>query len=202
VPHSSRHPRPSTSSGCLPGYSPCSSISHHRRRLFAIAHSDSDRRVFGRVQGDSAERGCLFRTPSCHCSQAATTVCYRPMQPGSTLALPSRGLHMTLIIHTFQTVLQEAVLWRQLIHPFVVPFLGVSIVSERLCLLSPWLPFGNLRQYLQQHGPGEPREIIVGGLSDSVWTGTENLLPCRCKRLLPVFDISISKALSTAISAQ
>jgi serine/threonine protein kinase len=65
-------------------------------------------------------------------------------------------------------VLQEAVLWRQLIHPFVVPLLGVGMVSERLCLLSPWLSFGNLRQYLQQHGPCEPREIIASVLSDPV----------------------------------
>ncbi|KAF5351554.1 hypothetical protein D9758_007247 [Tetrapyrgos nigripes] len=50
--------------------------------------------------------------------------------------------------------LQEAILWRQLDHPNVVPFLGLYFLGDdnrRLCLLSPWMENGNVVQYLEAH---------------------------------------------------
>ncbi|KAK0222060.1 kinase-like domain-containing protein [Armillaria fumosa] len=48
---------------------------------------------------------------------------------------------------------QEALVWRQLHHPNVLPFLGVSktLFTPRYCLISPWMDNGNIMSYLQVH---------------------------------------------------
>ncbi|KAF9268581.1 kinase-like protein [Marasmius fiardii PR-910] len=46
----------------------------------------------------------------------------------------------------------EAILWRQLKHPNVVPFMGLYYLDQsrrRLCLVCPWMENGNLVQYLK-----------------------------------------------------
>ncbi|THU88759.1 kinase-like protein, partial [Dendrothele bispora CBS 962.96] len=48
--------------------------------------------------------------------------------------------------------LKEAILWRQLDHPNVLPFLGIYFLDttkQRVCLISPWMENGNLRRYLR-----------------------------------------------------
>ncbi|KAK7470070.1 hypothetical protein VKT23_001510 [Stygiomarasmius scandens] len=48
----------------------------------------------------------------------------------------------------------EALLWRQLNHPNVLPFLGVNVnlfTPARLSLVSPWMENGNIIQYLTNH---------------------------------------------------
>ncbi|THU85508.1 hypothetical protein K435DRAFT_612833, partial [Dendrothele bispora CBS 962.96] len=49
--------------------------------------------------------------------------------------------------------LKEAILWRQFNHPNVLPFLGLyflDLSKQRICLISPWMERGNLRQYLDK----------------------------------------------------
>uniref|UniRef100_A0A0W0FCY8 Uncharacterized protein n=1 Tax=Moniliophthora roreri TaxID=221103 RepID=A0A0W0FCY8_MONRR len=49
--------------------------------------------------------------------------------------------------------LQEAIVWRQLDHPNLLPFLGLYYLTssrQRLCLISPWMENGNLVQFLEQ----------------------------------------------------
>ncbi|SJL00670.1 uncharacterized protein ARMOST_03983 [Armillaria ostoyae] len=47
----------------------------------------------------------------------------------------------------------EALVWRQLRHPNVLPFLGVSedLFALSYCLISPWMVNGNIMSYLQAH---------------------------------------------------
>uniref|UniRef100_A0A0W0F905 Protein kinase domain-containing protein n=1 Tax=Moniliophthora roreri TaxID=221103 RepID=A0A0W0F905_MONRR len=55
--------------------------------------------------------------------------------------------------------MQEAIVWRQLKHPNVLPCLGLYYLDdshERLCLISPWMENGNLVEFLQAH----PQESI------------------------------------------
>ncbi|KAL0569149.1 Rho guanine nucleotide exchange factor [Marasmius crinis-equi] len=54
--------------------------------------------------------------------------------------------------------LREAILWRQMKHPNVLPFLGVYKLEHdrQLCLISPWMEHGNLVQYLKT----TPRENV------------------------------------------
>jgi serine/threonine protein kinase len=53
-----------------------------------------------------------------------------------------------------QTFSHEAVLWRQLSHPNVLPFYGVYHWDQnrsRVCLISPWMSNGNIVQYLEDY---------------------------------------------------
>ncbi|TDL21571.1 kinase-like protein [Rickenella mellea] len=53
-----------------------------------------------------------------------------------------------------KTFSHEAVIWRQLRHPNILPFYGVFRGDEnfeRLCLVSPWMDLGNAITYLTAH---------------------------------------------------
>ena len=66
-------------------------------------------------------------------------------------------------IYRFQAYTKEAVLWRQLSHPHVLPFYGAfhwSEVPPRLCLVSPWMENGNIVQYLERN-PQADRQSLV-----------------------------------------
>ncbi|KAJ7139275.1 kinase-like domain-containing protein [Mycena epipterygia] len=43
----------------------------------------------------------------------------------------------------------EAVLWRQLSHPNLLPFFGVYHLDTRLCLISPWMEHGHLLNFIK-----------------------------------------------------
>ncbi|KAJ8083240.1 hypothetical protein PM082_009112 [Marasmius tenuissimus] len=47
--------------------------------------------------------------------------------------------------------LREAILWRQLKHPNVLPFFGIYRLehTQQLCLISPWMEKGNLVEFLK-----------------------------------------------------
>ncbi|KAJ8083302.1 hypothetical protein PM082_009174 [Marasmius tenuissimus] len=47
--------------------------------------------------------------------------------------------------------LREAILWRQVKHPNLLPFLGIYQLeqTQQLCLISPWMERGNLIQFLK-----------------------------------------------------
>ncbi|KAK0464732.1 kinase-like domain-containing protein [Desarmillaria tabescens] len=47
----------------------------------------------------------------------------------------------------------EALVWRQLRHPNILPFLGVSkdLFAPSYCLISPWMVNGNIMFYLEAH---------------------------------------------------
>ncbi|KAF9063527.1 hypothetical protein BDP27DRAFT_1299590 [Rhodocollybia butyracea] len=51
----------------------------------------------------------------------------------------------------------EAIIWKQLEHPNLLPFLGLYFLDDtRICLISPWMDNGNLNQYLQ----AKPRDQV------------------------------------------
>ncbi|KAJ7875033.1 kinase-like domain-containing protein, partial [Mycena leptocephala] len=45
---------------------------------------------------------------------------------------------------------REALIWRQLSHPNLLPFFGLYHLQNRLCLVSPWMENGNLQAFLAQ----------------------------------------------------
>ncbi|KAK1231524.1 hypothetical protein PQX77_005356 [Marasmius sp. AFHP31] len=48
--------------------------------------------------------------------------------------------------------MREAIVWKQLRHPNLLPFIGMYYLDEarqQLCLVSPWMDRGNLAQYLK-----------------------------------------------------
>ncbi|KAK1236023.1 hypothetical protein PQX77_000737 [Marasmius sp. AFHP31] len=55
--------------------------------------------------------------------------------------------------------LREAIVWKQIKHPNVLPFLGIYYLDntrKRICLVSPWMDRGDLVQYLKD----TPRESV------------------------------------------
>ncbi|KAG6878877.1 hypothetical protein C0992_006967 [Termitomyces sp. T32_za158] len=49
------------------------------------------------------------------------------------------------------TISREAIIWRQLSHPNVLPFLGLSRIQEKLFLVSPWAENGHINTYLKSN---------------------------------------------------
>lgn len=51
-----------------------------------------------------------------------------------------------------QAFSREAVVWRQLGHPHILPFLGVDdhTFGPRLCMVSPWMTFGSIMQCISE----------------------------------------------------
>lgn len=49
----------------------------------------------------------------------------------------------------FQEFGREALIWRQLSHPNLLPFYGLYYLDSRLCLVSPWMENGHLLEFLR-----------------------------------------------------
>ncbi|KAJ7057695.1 kinase-like domain-containing protein [Mycena amicta] len=59
---------------------------------------------------------------------------------------------------------REALIWRQLSHPNLLPFLGAYYLEgsrSRLCLVSPWMEKGNIVRYLKNNPVGVNRLSLV-----------------------------------------
>ncbi|KAF5361832.1 hypothetical protein D9756_002261 [Leucocoprinus leucothites] len=59
--------------------------------------------------------------------------------------------------------IREAILWGQLQHPNILPFYGVYYYNQerqRACLVSPWMPNGNIVAYIEKN-PYLPRNQFI-----------------------------------------
>ncbi|KAJ7040984.1 kinase-like domain-containing protein [Mycena alexandri] len=56
---------------------------------------------------------------------------------------------------------REALIWRQLCHPNLLPFFGLYKMEDRLCLVSPWMDNGNIMQYLSNQSPNIVRRLSL-----------------------------------------
>ncbi|KAJ7442175.1 kinase-like domain-containing protein [Mycena galericulata] len=57
---------------------------------------------------------------------------------------------------------QEALVWRELHHPHILPFLGIDreSFSSSLCMISPWMRNGTVLHYLNNHGRGKVDKLL------------------------------------------
>nr|GAT51260.1 predicted protein [Mycena chlorophos] len=60
-----------------------------------------------------------------------------------------------------QTFGREALIWRQLSHPNVLPFFGLYYLDSRLCLVSPWMADGHVLDYLKTAPPNIDRTSLM-----------------------------------------
>ncbi|KAJ8076250.1 Rho guanine nucleotide exchange factor [Marasmius tenuissimus] len=70
--------------------------------------------------------------------------------------------------------MQEAIIWRQLDHPNLLPFMGIYYLEDdqkRLCLVSPWMERGNLVQFMKD----SPELVDHGSLAWDVACGLSHL---------------------------
>lgn len=75
---------------------------------------------------------------------------YVERMDGRYVRLPGTRRPTEVKIAGFQ-VCREALLWKQLRHPNILPLLGVdpNYFLGRLCLVSPWVHNGNIAHYMQ-----------------------------------------------------
>ncbi|KAK7026375.1 kinase domain-containing protein [Favolaschia claudopus] len=55
----------------------------------------------------------------------------------------------------------EAIIWRQLCHPNVLPFFGLYYIDQRLCLISPWMQNGNIIEFLRANSPDTQKRFSM-----------------------------------------
>lgn len=71
--------------------------------------------------------------------------------------------HSDTVIDWFQDLIREAILWKMLNHPNILPFLGLYASEQRWkipCLVSPWISGGNVHEFLRRY-PNHNREDLV-----------------------------------------
>ncbi|KAF7354930.1 Protein kinase domain-containing protein [Mycena sanguinolenta] len=56
---------------------------------------------------------------------------------------------------------REALIWRQLSHPNLLPFFGMYILENRPCLVSPWMDNGDLKHFLSNARAAIDRVSLV-----------------------------------------
>ncbi|KAJ3873643.1 kinase-like domain-containing protein [Lentinula edodes] len=64
---------------------------------------------------------------------------------------------------------EEALVWKQLDHPNVLPFIGVNeiLFSPSYCFISPWMKNGNIMTYLENH-PEQNRLLWISQVADGL----------------------------------
>ncbi|KAJ7359530.1 kinase-like domain-containing protein [Mycena albidolilacea] len=55
----------------------------------------------------------------------------------------------------------EALIWRQLSHPNLLPFFGLYYLENRLCLVSPWMSNGHIIEFLKNAPPDTDRVSLM-----------------------------------------
>ncbi|KAF8140742.1 kinase-like domain-containing protein [Mycena galopus ATCC 62051] len=56
---------------------------------------------------------------------------------------------------------REAVIWRQMCHPNVLPFFGVYYLGSRLCLVSPWMEEGHIVKFIANKKPTNAERLSL-----------------------------------------
>ncbi|KAJ7909328.1 kinase-like domain-containing protein, partial [Mycena leptocephala] len=56
---------------------------------------------------------------------------------------------------------REALIWRQLSHPNLLPFFGIYTYESRLCLVSPWMDNGDLTEVLNKASSDMDRVSLI-----------------------------------------
>ncbi|KAJ7306963.1 kinase-like domain-containing protein, partial [Mycena albidolilacea] len=58
---------------------------------------------------------------------------------------------------------REALVWRRLQHPFILPFIGIDheTFPGSLCMVSPWMENGTVLKYLKDHGKANVDRLLL-----------------------------------------
>ncbi|ESK95384.1 hypothetical protein Moror_3822 [Moniliophthora roreri MCA 2997] len=64
--------------------------------------------------------------------------------------------------------MREAIIWRQLDHPNLLPFHGLYRQGSRICLISPWMAGGSLTQFLRDSYSSVEYETLVWDIASGL----------------------------------
>ncbi|KZP02198.1 kinase-like protein, partial [Athelia psychrophila] len=76
---------------------------------------------------------------------------------------------------------REAVIWRQLSHPNVLPFYGVFVNSWKLGLVSPWMKNGDMSHFLAQIGEIDCVPLAIDVAKGLEYLHSQNILHADLK---------------------
>ncbi|KAF7331196.1 Kinase-like protein [Mycena sanguinolenta] len=89
---------------------------------------------------------------------------YRASYDGQRVALKRMRhfLRGSDLRRTRSILCREALVWRALRHPHILPFLGIDAESfpSSLCLVSPWMEHGTVINYLKTHGHANVDKLL------------------------------------------
>ncbi|KAF9459862.1 kinase-like domain-containing protein, partial [Collybia nuda] len=87
---------------------------------------------------------------------------------GQSVCLKTIRLYQHSQVEYFMKRLsKEAIIWGQLTHPNLLPFYGTYRFRSRACLVSPWLEYGDITNYLKSH-PNANRMLLAKDVSEGV----------------------------------
>ncbi|KAF7350032.1 Protein kinase domain-containing protein [Mycena venus] len=97
---------------------------------------------------------------------------WKGLVDGQTVAVKSMRQFMDDDVRaSLKKLGREALIWRQLSHPNLLPFFGLYMLDNRLCLISPWMDNGDLKHFLHN----APFDIDRVSLIADVCMGLEYL---------------------------
>ncbi|KAF7360262.1 Protein kinase domain-containing protein [Mycena venus] len=86
---------------------------------------------------------------------------WRGLVHGQSVSVKIMRLFGDEVTAAIQGFGREALIWRQLSHPNLLPFFGLYYLEKRLCLVSPWMSNGHVLQFLKNAPPNTDRVSLI-----------------------------------------
>jgi len=61
---------------------------------------------------------------------------------------------------TFQRFCREAVAWKHLRHPNILPLLGVTVGEHQFAMVSEWMTYGNVNEFIKREWHVSRAELV------------------------------------------
>jgi serine/threonine protein kinase len=89
--------------------------------------------------------------------------------------------------HNSQEFYREALFWRQLRHPYITPFYGVCVdcFAPHMAIVTPWMPNGNLLQFLRRNDMVDRYRIVC---NPSILSHYSSLQLLSSRQLIQIAD--------------
>lgn len=91
-----------------------------------------------------------------------------------------------------QRLYREAVAWKHLQHPNILPLLGVTTLGGQFAMVSEWMEDGNINEFIQKNPDADRTELvrILFGLRGTSIDFFSSLTSRRVWRICTVFTLS------------
>jgi len=88
---------------------------------------------------------------------------WRGQYSGKDVALKIFRIHERNRAAMKKVFYREAVSWKYLSHPNIVPFLGIEDTESQLCMVSVWMPNGSIMSYLKDNPASNWMQLVGFG---------------------------------------
>ncbi|KAF9643193.1 kinase-like protein [Thelephora ganbajun] len=87
---------------------------------------------------------------------------YKGEHKGRAVAIKIWCLYQTSDLdNCFSEFCREAVAWRHLRHPNILPLLGVNLQQQRFAMISEWMDHGNINEFIKKHEGVNHVQLLV-----------------------------------------